>query len=199
MIILNMNRVIQILLSRVDLRVTYTFEPLEWIDTVNGLTPVGWTSHVTIKPLSNKFWIAESTKSVWYFVYNVENSDNSDHIEKFTQDYFEYEQGHANIIIDTVNGLTTVGWTSHVTIKPLSNKFWIAESTKWHLLSPYWIFGVFLVKRWSTYILQISCITFRISFCMLFAYKDYQTTCKKVAFWVFSCLHTWPVVSINVC
>ena len=34
-----------------------------------------------------------------YFVYNVENSDNSDHIEKFTHDYFEYEQGHANIIV----------------------------------------------------------------------------------------------------
>jgi hypothetical protein len=32
-----------------------------------------------------------------YFVYNGENSDNSDHIEKFTHDYFEYEQGHANI------------------------------------------------------------------------------------------------------
>ena len=37
--------------------------PLEWIDTVNELTTVGWTSHVTIKPLSNKSWIAESTKS----------------------------------------------------------------------------------------------------------------------------------------
>jgi hypothetical protein len=24
-----------------------------------------------------------------YFVYNGENSDNSDHIEKFTHDYFE--------------------------------------------------------------------------------------------------------------
>ena len=34
-----------------------------------------------------------------YFVYNVENSNNSDHIEKFTHDYFEYEQGHANIIV----------------------------------------------------------------------------------------------------
>jgi hypothetical protein len=34
-----------------------------------------------------------------YFVYNVENSDNSDHIEKFTHDYFEYELGHANIIV----------------------------------------------------------------------------------------------------
>jgi hypothetical protein len=34
-----------------------------------------------------------------YFAYNVENSDNSDHIEKFTHDYFEYEQGHANIIV----------------------------------------------------------------------------------------------------
>jgi hypothetical protein len=32
-----------------------------------------------------------------YFVYNVENSDNSDHIEKFTHDYFK--QGHANIIV----------------------------------------------------------------------------------------------------
>jgi hypothetical protein len=34
-----------------------------------------------------------------YFVYNVENSDNSDHIEKITHDYFEYEQGHTNIIV----------------------------------------------------------------------------------------------------
>ena len=34
-----------------------------------------------------------------YFVDNVENSDNSDHIEIFTHDYFEYEQGHANIIV----------------------------------------------------------------------------------------------------
>jgi hypothetical protein len=33
------------------------------------------------------------------FVYNVENSDNSDHIEKCAHDYFEYEQGHANIIV----------------------------------------------------------------------------------------------------
>ena len=34
-----------------------------------------------------------------YFVDNVEISDNSDHIEKFTHDYFEYEQGYASIIV----------------------------------------------------------------------------------------------------
>jgi hypothetical protein len=59
-------------------------------DTINGLTTMGLLSHSSIRPLISKSCIASTTNSLWLDFGEISN---------LTHEYYEYEQGQADIIV----------------------------------------------------------------------------------------------------